>query len=105
MQALETKFQVTYGLPFAYWAKEPFTSEADSELECWVYQCLLEAYQLQPAIVMPVAQTQVLEPGKGAAAQRALSSQTMEACAAEVTFLLCLLSLPPLYAHSSTTAS
>ena len=42
------------------------------------YQCLLEAYQLQPATVMPLVQ--VLEPANGAAARPALPSQTMEAC-------------------------
>ena len=106
MQALETKFQVTCGLLFAYWpnsvGKVPVTSEADAELECWVYQCLLEAYQLQPATVMHVAQ--VLEPANGAAARPALPSQTMEARAAEATFLLCLLK-KPVYPHPSTTAS
>ena len=51
--------------------KVPVTSEADAELECWVYQCLLE-----PATAMPVAQ--VLESGKGAANWLALSSQTIE---------------------------
>ena len=76
--------------------KVPVTSEADAELECWVYQCLLEAYQLQPAIVMPVAQ--VLKAEKGAAAWPTLSSQLMEACAAEATFLLCLLK-KPVYSH------
>ena len=78
------------------------TSEADAELECWVYQCLLEAYQLQPATVMPAAQ--VLEPAIGAAARPTLPSQTMEARAAEATFLLCLLK-KPVYPHPSTTAS
>ena len=82
--------------------KVPATSEANAKLECWVYQCLLEAYQLQPATVMPVAQ--ILEPGNGAAARPALSSQTMEACAAKAKFLLCLLK-KPVYPHPSTTAS
>ena len=75
------------------------TSEADAEMECWVYQCLLDAYQLQTATVMPVAQ--VLEPANGAAARPAVPSQTMEARA---TFLLCLLK-KPVYPHPNTTAS
>ena len=51
---------------------------------------------------MPVAQ--VLEPANGAAARPALSSQTMEARAAEATFLICLLK-KPVYPHPRTIAS
>ena len=40
------------------------TSEADAKLECWVYQCLSEAYQLQPV-------AQALELAKVAAARPA----------------------------------
>ena len=63
---------------------------------------LIRGYQLQPATVMPVAH--VLEPANVPAAQPVLSSQTMEACAAKATFLLCLLK-KPVYSHPSTSAS
>ena len=71
----------------------PVTGQANPELDCWVYQSLLEAYHLQSGTTGVT--------GVGTSNRRCSLTCFVESCATEATFLLCLLkaSLPPCRYH------
>ena len=70
----------------------PVSSEANPELDCWVYQGLLEAYHLRQAATGVT--------GVGTSKRHCSLTYFVESCATEATFLLSLLkasSPPPKY--------
>ena len=73
----------------------PVSSEANPELDCWVYQGLLEAYHLRQAATGVT--------GVGTSKRHCSLTYFVESCATEATFLLSLLKASS--PHPSTTAS
>ena len=100
LQALETKFSSYLWASVFLHGQQcwnvPVTSKANPELDCWVYQGLLEAYHLWWAATGVTC--------VGTSKERCSLTYFAETCTAESTFLLCSLK-KPVYPHPSTTAS